>query len=101
MSLVIRERMVLAKKRFHANDNISDFIEVGELETLLDEVEEKMQAVLDSLVIDTEQDHNTRSTARRVAKMYINEVFKGRYLPQPTITDFPNAERWLVRGICG
>jgi GTP cyclohydrolase I len=93
MSLVIRERMVLAKKRFHANDNISDFIEVGELETLLDEVEEKMQGVLDSLVIDTERDHNTQSTARRVAKMYINEVFKGRYLPQPTITEFPNAER--------
>ena len=93
MSLVIRDRVRLAKRRFHANDNISDFLEVGELEVLLDEVEEKMQGVLDSLVIDTEQDHNTQSTARRVAKMYINEVFKGRYLPQPTITKFPNAER--------
>jgi GTP cyclohydrolase I len=92
LSEVIRERMVLAKKRFHANDNISDFIEVGELEGLLDEVEEKMQGVLDSLVIDTERDHNTQNTARRVAKMYLNEVFKGRYLPQPTITEFPNAE---------
>ena len=93
MSLVIRDRMLLAKKRFHANDNISDFLEIGELDALLDEVEGKMQGVLDSLVIDTEQDHNTQSTARRVAKMYINEVFKGRYLPQPTITKFPNAER--------
>ena len=93
MSLVIRDRMLLAKKRFHANDNISDFLEIGELDALLDEVEGNMQGVLDSLVIDTEQDHNTQSTARRVAKMYINEVFKGRYLPQPTITKFPNAER--------
>ena len=51
-----------------------------------------MQAVLDSLVIDTERDHNTSRTARRVAKMYINEVFQGRYTPSPTITEFPNAE---------
>jgi GTP cyclohydrolase IA len=93
LSSVIRERMQRANKRFHANDNISDFIQADELERLLDEVETKMQGVLDSLVIDTTHDHNTRGTARRVAKMYVNEVFKGRYLPQPTITEFPNAER--------
>ena len=93
LSSIIRARMRLADKRFHANDNISDFIQVGELEGLLDEVEVKMQGVLDSLVIDTEHDHNTHGTARRVAKMYLNEVFKGRYLPQPAITEFPNAER--------
>ena len=93
LSSIIRARMRLADKRFHANDNISDFIHVGELEGLLDEVEVKMQGVLDSLVIDTEHDHNTLGTARRVAKMYLNEVFKGRYLPQPAITEFPNAER--------
>lgn len=92
LSAVIRERLVSARKRFHANDNISDFIHADELEQLLDEVEVKMQSVLDSLVIDTEHDHNTHGTARRVAKMYLNEVFKGRYLPQPLITEFPNAE---------
>ena len=90
MSIVIRERVTAAKKRFHANDNISDFVEPGDMEKLLDEVEVKMQGVLDSLVIDTERDHNTHSTARRVAKMYLNEVFKGRYVPAPTITEFPN-----------
>ncbi len=90
MSVVIRERVTKAKKRFHANDNISDFVEPGDLEKLLDEVEVKMQGVLDSLVIDTERDHNTQNTARRVAKMYLNEVFKGRYVPVPTITEFPN-----------
>jgi GTP cyclohydrolase I len=92
MSVVIRERVVSARKRFHANDNISEFIHDGELELLLEEVEFKIQGVLDSLVIDTERDHNTQGTARRVARMYLNEVFKGRYLPQPAITEFPNAE---------
>lgn len=92
VSVKIRERLVAARKRFHANDNIAQFMEPGELEQLLDEVEGKMQGVLDSLVIHTDQDHNTRLTARRVAKMYVNEVFKGRYVAQPAITEFPNAE---------
>nr|WP_283773137.1 GTP cyclohydrolase I [Craterilacuibacter sp. RT1T] len=51
-----------------------------------------MKGVLESLVIDTESDHNTQDTARRVAKMYLNEVFKGRYVEQPPVTEFPNAE---------
>ncbi|WP_353234388.1 GTP cyclohydrolase I [Diaphorobacter ruginosibacter] len=92
VSVKIRERLAAARKRFHANDNISEFIEPGELELLLDEVEQKMQTVLDSMVIDTQGDHNTQNTARRVAKMYINEVFKGRYVEPPRITEFPNAE---------
>ena len=92
VSVKIRERLAAAKKRFNANDNISQFIEPGELEKLLDEVETKMKGVLSSMVIDTETDHNTQNTARRVAKMYLNEVFKGRYLPAPAVTEFPNAE---------
>ncbi len=90
VSVKIRERLTAARKRFHANDNISDFIEPGELEKLLDEVEEKMKHVLDSMVIDTENDHNTGDTARRVAKMYVNEVFRGRYVKAPPLTEFPN-----------
>ena len=93
VSVKIRERIQAARKRFNANDNIADFILPGELEQLLDEVESKMQGVLDSLVIDTAGDHNTQNTARRVAKMYLNEVFKGRYVQAPPITEFPNAER--------
>ena len=92
VSVKIRERIQAARKRFNANDNIADFIQSGELEQLLDEVESKMQGVLDSLVIDTAGDHNTQNTARRVAKMYLNEVFKGRYVQAPPITEFPNAE---------
>lgn len=92
VSVKIRERLLAARKRFYANDNIADFLEPGELEGLLDEVEHKMQHVLDSLVIDTDNDHNTDNTARRVAKMYVNEVFRGRYVHAPTITEFPNVE---------
>jgi len=92
VSVKIRERLLAARKRFNANDNIADFVEPGELELLLDEVEEKMKGVLSSLVIDTERDHNTDQTARRVAKLYVNEVFRGRYVSAPAITEFPNAE---------
>jgi GTP cyclohydrolase I len=92
VSQKIRERLKGAQRRFHANDNIAEFIEPGELEALLDEVRSRMVTVLDSLVIDTESDHNTQDTARRVAKMYLNEVFKGRYVRQPTVTEFPNVE---------
>ena len=88
----IRTRLQRAKHRFNANDNISAFIEPGELAGLLDEVAGKMAAVLESLVIDTKHDHNTQGTARRVAKMYLNEVFHGRYAPIPPVTEFPNAE---------
>jgi GTP cyclohydrolase I len=92
VSVKIRERVKAARKRFHANDNIAEFIEPGELDLLLDEVEHKMKGVLSSLVIDTDHDHNTDDTARRVAKMYLKEVFQGRYVTAPEITEFPNAE---------
>ncbi|HVR48636.1 MAG TPA: GTP cyclohydrolase I [Pseudorhodoferax sp.] len=92
VSVKIRERLLAAKKRFNANDNIAEFIQPGELEQLLDEVTHKMEGVLASMVIDTERDHNTDNTARRVAKMYVNEVFRGRYVTPPSITEFPNAE---------
>ncbi|MFZ5520983.1 MAG: GTP cyclohydrolase I [Pseudomonadota bacterium] len=92
VSLRIRERLRQAQQRFHANDNIAAFIEPGELEQLLDEVAGKMGGVLESLVIDTESDHNTQDTARRVAKMYLQEIFKGRYVAAPPVTEFPNVE---------
>jgi GTP cyclohydrolase I len=92
VSKLIRERLKAQGHRFHANDNISAFIQPGEMEQLVKEVCDKMSGVLESLVIDVEHDHNTRETARRVAKMYVTEVFKGRYLPLPKVTEFPNAE---------
>jgi len=87
----IRGRILRAKQRFHANDNIAAFIRPGELDELLQEVAGQMSGVLKSLVIDTENDHNTQDTARRVAKMYLNEVFRGRYTAIPPVTEFPNA----------
>ncbi|MBP7201595.1 MAG: GTP cyclohydrolase I [Propionivibrio sp.] len=93
VSARIRERIQRARQRFHANDNIAAFLEPGDLDALLDEVEGKMKGVLESLVIDTESDHNTQDTARRVARMYLTEVFRGRYVAAPQVTEFPNAER--------
>ncbi len=89
----IRERLIAAKKRFYANDCIADFIEPGEIDDLLKEVKGKFQEVLDTLVIDTASDHNTKDTAKRVAKMFVTEVFKGRYSQMPPLTQFPNVER--------
>jgi len=89
----IRSRLVRANQRYHANDNISAFLQDGEMDALRTEVEAKMADVLRSLVIDTESDHNTQETARRVAKMFVTEVFKGRYLPMPPVTEFPNVEQ--------
>ena len=90
LSQVIRNRIQTAGARFNANDNISSFINEGELELLVDEVADKFQGVLTSLVIDTENDHNTQDTARRVAKMFVKETFSGRYRNVPKITAFPN-----------
>lgn len=87
----IRARLQKANVRFFANDNIAAFIEPGEVDELLEEVTGKMKEVLNSLVIDTEHDHNTHDTARRVAKMYLREVFNGRYGLKPPVTEFPNA----------
>ena len=92
VSQKIRERLKASRERFHANDNIAGFIEPDELDQLQVEVEARMLGVLESLVIDTDSDHNTRETAARVAKMYLREVFRGRYLPMPSVTEFPNVE---------
>jgi GTP cyclohydrolase IA len=89
----IRQRLQAAGRRFHANDNIASAIEEGELDLLVQEVAARMQQVLESLVIDTSSDHNTQETAQRVAKMYVTEVFRGRYQRAPSTTEFPNAER--------
>ena len=89
----IRYRLVGADCRYHANDNIAAHIRDGELEELQAEVQAHLQEVLRALVIDTDSDHNTNDTAKRVAKMFIHEVFRGRYVPMPDVTEFPNASR--------
>lgn len=87
----VRARLTRAGARWHANDNISDYIEDGELQDIEAEVAEAFEGVLDALVIDRQSDHNTADTARRVAKMYVREVFAGRFEEAPAVTDFPNA----------
>ena len=93
VSARIRERLIASGHSFLANDNIADFIEPGELPELQDEVADKFRALLRSLVIDIDNDHNTSETAERVARMYLHEVFKGRYHPQPKVASFPNVKQ--------
>ena len=89
----IRSRLDAAGDRYFANDNIRRYMHADEVEELQAEVEEKLQDVLKSLVIDVENDHNTQDTAKRVAKMFVREVFAGRYAEQPPVTEFPNVSR--------
>ena len=90
ISDVIKRRLIEAGEKFTANDNISKYINDDEMKALQQEVEGEFQNVLSALVIDTENDHNTRETAKRVAKMWIRETFGGRYKKPPKITAFPN-----------
>jgi GTP cyclohydrolase I len=78
--------------RFHADDNISNYISEDERKELIDELEDKFEDVLRSLIIDTTTDPNSQGTARRLAKMYINELMSGRYFPDPKVASFPNDE---------
>ena len=90
VSSKIKQRLKLAGKRFWAGDNISEYITQDERDQLISELNKKFDAVLDSLVIDRENDPNSHDTGKRLAKMYINELMRGRYYPAPNATAFPN-----------
>ena len=87
---VIRTKMKRDNKRFWAGDNISDYLHEGDVEKLIDEATEAFETVLDRLLIDRENDPNSKGTARRLAKMYFNEIMAGRYETAPDATAFPN-----------
>ena len=86
----IKQRLEVDSKRYFASDNISKYIHAGETAELIEEVEEKFEAVLQSLIIDTTNDPNSIGTAHRLAKLYVNEIMGGRYRKDPRITSFPN-----------
>lgn len=90
LSDVIRQRMAADGKRYWAGDNISDYIAPSDRQHLIDEATEAFELVLDRLLIDRETDPNSQGTARRLAKMYFNEIMAGRYEPAPDATAFPN-----------
>jgi GTP cyclohydrolase I len=90
VSKLIKQRLEADGKRYWAGDNISDYIAPGEKEQLIDELNARFDAVLDSLVIDRANDPNSHDTGRRLAKMYVNELMRGRYYPAPDATAFPN-----------
>ena len=90
LAQVLREQMRAGGKRFWAGDNISDYVTEEQKAQLIDEATVAFEGVLDSLLIDREQDPNSKGTARRLAKMYFNEIMAGRYDPAPDATAFPN-----------
>jgi len=87
---VIRARMKRENKRFWAGDNISDYVTEQDKAKLIDEAAEAFETVLDRLLIDRENDPNSKGTAKRLAKMYYNEIMAGRYELAPDATAFPN-----------
>ena len=86
----IRAKMKRDKKRFWAGDNVSEYLMPGDKEILINDATEAFESVLDALLIDRENDPNSKGTARRLAKMYFNEIMAGRYDPAPDATAFPN-----------
>ena len=90
LSQAIRERMRAGNKRFWAGDNVSDYITPWDKEMLINEATEAFEQVLDTLLIDRDTDPNSKGTAKRLAKMYFNEIMAGRYEPAPDATAFPN-----------
>jgi len=90
LSQALRERMRRDGKRFWAGDNVSEYIHWSDREFLIDEATAAFEKVLDTLLIDRETDPNSQGTARRLAKMYFNEIMAGRYEPAPDCTAFPN-----------
>ena len=89
-SEILKQRLEDANIRYWAGDNISEIMQEGDKQGLIDELTPKFEAVLDSLVIDRHTDPNSQDTGRRLAKMYINELMAGRYEPKPSATAFPN-----------
>ncbi len=85
---LIQSRLKAARIRHRANDNIAHALSPEDLATIEAATAERFEAVLDALLI--ERDHNTQETAARVARMYVREVFRGRYQPAPSVTEFPN-----------
>ena len=86
----LRFKMKRDNKRFWAGDNISDYVKEEDIPKLINEATEAFETVLDRLLIDRENDPNSKGTARRLAKMYFNEIMAGRYEPGPDATAFPN-----------
>ena len=90
VSMKIKRKIKDAGARFHANDNISKFMDDDDRRLLIDEIADKFDGVMRSLVIDVDSDPNSKGTAKRLAKMYVNEIMSGRYHDAPEVTSFPN-----------
>lgn len=88
----LADKLTMAGAPYNASDNISAFLDDQKRSLLIDELTEKFEGVLDALVIDPD-DPNSAETPRRLAKMYINEIMRGRYYPAPDVKSFPNDDK--------
>ena len=86
----VKARLVQSDMRYWAGDNISEVLQEGDKDILIDEATIAFEGVLDALLIDRINDPNSKGTAKRLAKMYYNEIMAGRYDTAPNATAFPN-----------
>lgn len=86
----IKAQLMESGIRHWAGDNISEVLMDGDKDIIIDEATVAFEGVLDALLIDRHTDPNSMDTARRLAKMYVNEIMSGRYDPAPSCTAFPN-----------
>lgn len=98
-SQTVRWRIENQNGRYFAGDNISQYIYPGDKEQLIEEATAAFEQVLDALIIDRQYDPNSKGTARRLAKMYFNEIMAGRYEPKPDATSFPNDSQDRYEGM--
>lgn len=92
LNVVLREQMRKDGQRFFANDNVSKYLDDDKRKQLIVEATQGFEQVLDALLIDRENDPNSHGTAKRLAKMYINELMEGRFFSPPSVTAFPNED---------
>jgi len=96
---LLRNKLINNKLRYWAGDNISSILNDADRQVIVEEATKAFEGVLDALLIDRENDPNSKGTAKRLAKMYVHEIMAGRYYPAPDATAFPNTGESAYRGM--
>lgn len=96
---LIKQKLIEKNVRHWAGDNISEHLDQGDLDHIIEDATEAFEGVLDALLIDRENDPNSKGTAKRLAKMYVHEIMAGRYYPRPNATAFPNDGNSAYKGM--
>ncbi len=89
MSVIHRLRPSL-----RANEAVGEALSDVERAAMITAAAGKLAELFDILQIDHRNDHNTRDTPRRVARMYVDEMMHGRFSCPPALTEFDNVEQF-------